>query len=323
MLDKNNTLEYNYKILTQEREKQKISLENASSQLTLSVDQIKSLENNLSTGFATPHFKSLALKRYAQFLGIDFYKIIPPSDRQQEIITDHEESGESVESVESGESVESVESVESIQNSSLFQPLKLKGKGKGKIIAIVMGLIVLVLGFLFAFAPNENIDEKAPSLEAITSDLNAPKEKYIDSSNVDLGPISEDFINKEKVATISKKDIQEIKNTPITLPIEFICSIESASMDKVWSRVNPEKPPNYFHIVSLKKQSVCFIDNQGVLKQYDLAEGGKITPRGEAPFKIQLNPSISELYFQGWKVYLEENDSFIQLNPVDMAIDLN
>ena len=94
-------------------------------------------------------------------------------------------------------------------------------------------------------------------------------------------------------------------------------------MDKVWSRVNPEKPPNYFHIVSLKKQSVCFIDNQGVLKQYDLAEGGKITPRGEAPFKIQLNPSISELYFQGWKVYLEENDSFIQLNPVDMAIDLN
>ena len=56
-------------------------------------------------------------------------------------------------------------------------------------------------------------------------------------------------------------------------------------MDKVWSRVNPEKPATYFHIVSLEKQSICTIDNRGVLKQYDLAEGGKLTHRGEAPFK--------------------------------------
>jgi hypothetical protein len=94
-------------------------------------------------------------------------------------------------------------------------------------------------------------------------------------------------------------------------------------MDKVWSRVNPEKPATYFHIVSRKKQTICTIDNQGVLKQYDLDEGAKITHRGEAPFKIQLDSSISELYFQGWKVYLKDNDNFIQLNPVDMATELN
>ena len=43
MLNKDDTLEYNYKILSQERKKQKISQENVSSQLTLSLGQIKSL----------------------------------------------------------------------------------------------------------------------------------------------------------------------------------------------------------------------------------------------------------------------------------------
>ena len=307
MLNKDDTLEYNYKILSQERKKQKISQENVSSQLTLSLGQIKSLENNLNTGFVTPHFKSLALKRYTKFLGIDFDKIITPPDLQQEVITNYVTKEEVLEVY--------------IKNSNILKTLKLKIKGNG--MATVIVLIVLALGLLFTFTRTDNFDENAPSLEITTPNLSISKEKNVDINVNDMGPLSANFIKNKKIKTTPKKDIQEIKNTPITLPIEFICSIESASMDKVWSRVNPEKPPNYFHIVSLKKQSVCFIDNQGVLKQYDLAEGGKITPRGEAPFKVQLNPSISELYFQGWKVYLEENDSFIQLNPVDMAIDLN
>jgi len=309
MLDKNNTLEYNYRILSQERKKQKISQENVSSHLTLSIGQIKSLENNFNIGFVTPHFKILALKRYAKFLGIDFYKIIVPSDHQKEVITDDVTKEYELEAYK--------------KNSNLFQSLKLKIEEKGKEISIVMGLIVLTLGFLFAFTLNDNLDSKTPGLEIITSDFNIPKGQNVDSSIEALGPISENFINNEKVVAISKKDIQEIKNTSDTLPIEFLCSIESASMDKIWSRVNPEKPPTYFHIVSLKKQSICTIDNRGILRKYNLSEGGKLTHRGEAPFKVQLNPSITELYFQGWKVYLEENDTFVQLNPVDMAIELN
>ena len=34
-----------------------------------------------------------------------------------------------------------------------------------------------------------------------------------------------------------------------------------------------------------------------------------------APFKIQLDPKRSELYFEGWKVQLQNNDFFIKLNP--------
>ena len=136
-------------------------------------------------------------------------------------------------------------------------------------------------------------------------------------------PISKNFLQNKNLSGVSKSDVQEINNTSDIVSLDFICSIESASMDKVWSRVNPEKPATYFHIVSLGEQSICTIDNRGVLKQYNLAKGGKLTHRGEAPFKVQLNSSISELYFQGWKVYLEDNDNFIQLNPVDMPTELN
>ena len=92
-------------------------------------------------------------------------------------------------------------------------------------------------------------------------------------------------------------------------------------MDKIWSRAKPEKPATYFHIISLEKQSICTIDNRGIIRKYDLGEGGKLTHRGEAPFKVQLNPSISELYFQGWKVILGETDTFVQLNPVKLTLE--
>ena len=137
-----------------------------------------------------------------------------------------------------------------------------------------------------------------------------------------LSLVFKSFENKN-LNGASKSDVQEINNTSDIVSLDFICSIESASIDKVWSRINPEKPATYFHIVSLGKQSICTIDNRGVLKQYDLAEGEKLTHRGEAPFKVQLNSSISELYFQGWKVYLKDNDNFIQLNPVAMTTELN
>ena len=195
MIDKNNALEYNYKILAQERKKRKISQDQAAVKLTLSVGQIKSLENNLDNGFVTPHFKNLALKRYAKFLGIDFYKIILPPSSQQEITVDPI-------------AEEELPQVD-INNSNLLQPLKLIIKRKE--IAIIIGLILLFLGLLFAFTGTDNFDEKASSLKIITPDLNIPKEKNVGINVKGIGPISENFIKNTKIIAASKKNIQEIK----------------------------------------------------------------------------------------------------------------
>ena len=299
MVDENNNMEYDFKTLSQERKKQKISQENAAIQLTLSVSQIKSLENNLSSGFITPHFKSLALKRYAKFLGIDFDKIIYPTTTldhipKEEIIDDE---------------------IKEDLPPNTIDKLNLK---ISKSYAFV-GLIILgaVLAIYFT-QPNK---DKAPIPEIAITDVSIPEIAPVNHHT--STPISKNFLHNKNLTGVSKKDVQEIENTSDIVSPDFICSINSTSMNKVWSHVNPEKPATYFHIVSLKKQSICTIDNRGILKQYNLAEGEKLTHRGEAPFKVQLDSSISELYFQGWKVLLNDNDNFIQLNPVDMPTELN
>ena len=297
-------MEYNYKILSQERKKKKISQENASIQITLSVSQIKSLENNLDSGFINDHFKILSLKRYAKFLEIDFNKIIPPKDTHLDKYIAEEQIVGEVE-------------VEDEDDFTLDTPPKRNLK-ISKISALI-GLIILGLVLTIFFTQSNK--DKTPDPEIVIGDVSIAKEALMD--NDASAPVNKDFIQNEKVDTVSKENAQEIENKSNIIPIEFLCSIKSAPMDKIWSRANPERPATYFHIISQEKQSICTIDNRGIFKQYDLGEGGKITHRGEAPFKIQLNPSISELYFQGWKVILNENENFIQLNPVEMAIEIN
>jgi cytoskeletal protein RodZ len=300
MLDKDNTLEYNYKILSQERKKKKISQENASIQITLSVSQIKSLENNLDSGFINDHFKILSLKRYAKFLEIDFNKIIPPKDTHlDKYIAEEQIVGEVEDDL----------------------PLDTPPKRNLKISKIGTLIGLTILGLILTIFFTQSNKDKTPDPEIVIGDINIAKEALMD--NDVSAPVNKDFIQNEEVATVSKENAQEIENKSNIIPIEFLCSIKSASMDKIWSRANPEKPATYFHIISQEKQSICTIDNRGIFKQYDLGEGGKITHRGEAPFKIQLNPSISELYFQGWKVILNENENFIQLNPVKINTEIN
>jgi len=310
-MNKKNILEYNHKILSEERKKQKKSLENISNQLTLSVDQIKSLENNLMHGFITPHFKNIALKRYINLLGIDFNKII-------------------LADIEVKKELEEVEEVEKVDIDKIEPPFlsKLNFLSKLKIKKIPNHLILIIfcLIIILIIIQNSNFDQKNSNLKTIAPKINNTKEKIITDGTE--SPINKKFLGNKK--TISKENIQKIKNVsdtpsienePSTTSIEFLCSIKSAPMNKIWSRQNPDKPADYFHIISLEKQSICTIDNQGRFKQYDLNKGTKLTHRGEAPFKIQLNPSVSELYFQGWKVLLKENDIFIQLNPVEMNVD--
>jgi len=305
MVDENNILEYNFKILSQERKKQKISQENAATQLTLSVSQIKSLENNLKSGFITPHFKKIALKNYAKFLGIDFDKIILPVTTLEYIANEEIIDDEIKENL----------ALKTTDKRNLKIP-------KGYALVGLVGLVIIGLVLAIYYFTQLNKD-KALIPEIAITDVSIPEIAITDVSIPEIAPINKKFLQNEDLSTAPKKDVQEIGDQPAIVSTEFLCSVESASIDKVWSRVNPERPPTYFHIVSLKKQSICTIDNRGIIRKYDLGEGGKLTHRGEAPFKVQLNPSISELYFQGWKVYLEENDTFIQLNPVDFSIELN
>ena len=97
--------------------------------------------------------------------------------------------------------------------------------------------------------------------------------------------------------------------------LDFICTIDTAADLTNFSTKNPEKPATYFFIISYEAQTFCTIDSNNILKAYNLAKGERMTHKGAAPFKIQLNPAISEIYFEGWKVQLQNDDFFIKLHP--------
>jgi hypothetical protein len=104
-------------------------------------------------------------------------------------------------------------------------------------------------------------------------------------------------------------------SAPDSATLDFICTIDAAADLTNFSTKSPEKPATYFFIISYEAQTFCAIDSNNILKTYNLAKGERITHKGTAPFKIQLNPTISELYFEGWKVQLQNDDFFIKLHP--------
>ena len=95
---------------------------------------------------------------------------------------------------------------------------------------------------------------------------------------------------------------------------DFVCKVGTTQL-KSFSTQNPEKSSYYFYIISHDSQKICVVDSLGALKEYDFKKGSKLSHHGSPPFKIQLNPNVSEVYFEGWKVNLQDNDYFIQLNP--------
>src|SRR6056300_439184 len=75
------TYTYHNKKLINKRKKWRLSIGDAAQALTLSTTQIKSLENNLDIGFASPKYKLILLKRYAKFLDIKLDLLIEEKDK--------------------------------------------------------------------------------------------------------------------------------------------------------------------------------------------------------------------------------------------------
>ena len=70
---------YNKKLINK-RKKLRLTISDAAKTLTLSTTQIKSLENNLDIGFASPKYKLILLKRYAKLLDIELEDLIENKD---------------------------------------------------------------------------------------------------------------------------------------------------------------------------------------------------------------------------------------------------
>ena len=300
---------YHNKKLINKRKKWRLSIGDAAKALTLSTTQIKSLENNLDIGFASPKYKLILLKRYAKFLDIKLDLLIEEKDK---LISEKE-------------------------NKHTTQKTKsaLHNKVNYSILAIV------IFGFIFylfyADLPKSNnqisdLNEVTPEPE--TASIETPKVEQVEvidnlpksldgsekvSANNDGYNESDSQLNIESFViaddAVAPTELDSSSEVVALNSVEdFVCEVGTTPL-KSFSTRNPEKSSYYFYIMSHDSQKICVIDSLGALKEYDFKKGSKLSHHGVPPFKIQLNPKVSEIYFEGWKVPLLEKDYFIQLNP--------
>jgi len=269
------SLQYNGKVLLQERKKQKISRIDIALKLTLNELQIKSIEENLATGFANNHFKELSIKRYANLLVVPIEKVIHVSNNSDSETT----------------ILDDVTNVD-LKKYSFILPL-----------ALVLFLIVNIFVFNLPeeevdyLTSNDSIDNISVPMTIEANENELPIEINENDTPPELAQINYDSFS------------------PDNGTLDFICTIDTVADLTNFSTKNPEKPATYFFIISNEAQTFCTIDSNNILKTYNLAKGERMTHKGTAPFKIQLNPTFSELYFEGWKVQLQNDDFFIKLHP--------
>ena len=300
---------YHNKKLINKRKKLRLTISDAAKTLTLSTTQIKSLENNLDIGFASPKYKLILLKRYAKLLDIELEDLIENEDRSN---------------LEKENKPPAQKTNSALHNKVNYSVLAI----------ILFGLIIYFFNTDLSKSKNKILDLNEVTPEPDTLSIEIHEEEHIeitDNLSKNLGSSEQISDNDDEYDQL---DLQ-FNEEPITIADDlfasteldstseiiafnsdedFVCKVGTTQL-KSFSTQNPEKSSYYFYIISHDSQKICVVDSLGALKEYDFNKGSKLSHHGSPPFKIQLNPNVSEVYFEGWKVNLQDNDYFIQLNP--------
>ena len=300
---------YHNKKLINKRKKLRLTISDAAKTLTLSTTQIKSLENNLDIGFASPKYKLILLKRYAKLLDIELEDLIENEDRSN---------------LEKENKLPAQKTNSALHNKVNYSVLAI----------ILFGLIIYLFNTDLSKSKNQILDLNEVTPEPDTLSIEIHEEEHIeitDNLSKNLGSSEQISDNDDEYDQL---DLQ-FNEEPITIADDlfasteldstseiiafnsdedFVCKVGTTQL-KSFSTQNPEKSSYYFYIISHESQKICVVDSLGALKEYDFNKGSKLSHHGSPPFKIQLNPNVSEVYFEGWKVNLQDNDYFIQLNP--------
>ena len=300
---------YFNKKLINKRKKLRLTISDAAKTLTLSTTQIKSLENNLDIGFASPKYKLILLKRYAKLLDIELEDLIENEDRSN---------------LEKENKPPAQKTNSALHNKVNYSVLAI----------ILFGLVIYFFNTDLSKSTNKILDLNEVTPEPDTLSIEIHEEEHIeitDNLSKNLGSSEQISDNDDEYDQL---DLQ-FNEEPITIADDlfasteldstseiiafnsdedFVCKVGTTQL-KSFSTQNPEKSSYYFYIISHESQKICVVDSLGALKEYDFNKGSKLSHHGSPPFKIQLNPNVSEVYFEGWKVNLQDNDYFIQLNP--------
>jgi cytoskeletal protein RodZ len=295
-------------LLKEAREDLNLSIEDIARRLTLSDKHIVSMEEGKKDGFVSFQIKLISIRKYAAFLELDIDTIIEDTKNRTKSLN-----------LPDPELEKNLSDQDNSSNKKILLLLKIKSffvwvKARIKIPYIFYFIIFLfVSNFLIGVYQKYAIAHKnfegqevdLPNIDSLPNDIAAYEIKPIEekAESRDVPPVT---IKKEEE---NKKDNKD--------PVIKMCDQAiSKPITQISSPTDPLKPGDYFHIISKGQQTICISDSKGIENKYTLTEGQKLTYRnGKAPFKLLIDPTMSEIFYEGWLIKLKPEQSYIQLNP--------
>lgn len=292
-------------LLKEAREDLNLSIDDVAHRLTLSNKHIISMEENKKDGFVSFQIKLISIRKYAAFLELDIDTIIENTKNKTKSLNLPEPELEN-----------RINKTDELPKKKILFLIKIKSffvwaKTYIKVPHIFYFIIFLfvsnfVIGVYQKYAvAHKNFEGKEVELLNFDSLPN-------DIATYEIKPLEENQQSR-KAVPIEVKNLEENNKD---LAIKMCGQAISKPITQVSSPTDPLKPSDYFHIISKGQQTICILDAEGTENKYSLTEGQKLTYRGgKAPFKLLIDPAMSEIFYEGWLVKLKAEQSFIQLNP--------
>ena len=291
-------------LLKEAREDLNLSIEEVARHLTLSDRHIISMEENKKVGFVSTQLKLISVRKYANFLELDIDSVIENAKNKTKSLSLPEPNIEETK-------------VSFIQKNLFVAKIKvflLWAKIHIRIPHIFYFIIFLfVSNFLIGVyqkyaVASKNFEGKEvdlPNLDQLPNDIAA----------YEINPAAEK-VEKHEVLPVEIKKVEENKKDNKGLVTNMCGQVISKPITQISSSIDPLKPSDYFHIISRGQQTICILDSKGKEDKYPLTEGQKLTYRGgQPPFKLVIDPALTDIFYEGWLVKLKPEQNYIQLNP--------
>jgi cytoskeletal protein RodZ len=296
-------------ILKEAREDLNLSIEEVARHLTLNDRHIISMEENKKVGFLSTQLKLISVRKYATFLELDIDSVIENTKNKTKSLNLSEPNIEEDKS----------EAIKLLTQKKLFvsrfKLFFLWAKTHIRISHIFYIIIFLfVSNFLVGIyqkyaVAHKNFEGKAvdlPNLDQLPNDI----------ATYEINPAKEKKLEQYEALPIAIKKEEENKKDNKDVAIKICGQVISKPITQISSSIDPLKPSDYFHVISRGQQTICILDNKGKEDKYSLTEGQKLTYRGgQAPFKLLIDPVLTDIFYEGWLVKLKPEQNYIQLNP--------
>jgi len=295
-------------LLKEAREDLNLSIDDVARRLTLSNKHIISMEENKKDGFVSFQIKLISIRKYVAFLELDIDAVIEHTKNKTKSLNLPEPELETDKEIGDNLHQKKILLLTKIQSFFMWAKAHIKVAHIFYFITFLFisnFLIGVYQKYAVAHKNYEGQEVDLPNIDNLPNDI----------ATYEIKP-KDEKVEAEAALPIPIKKLEENKIDNKDPVIKMCGQTISKPITQISSTADPLKPGDYFHIISRGQQTICILDSKSTENKYTLTEGQKLTYRGgKPPFKLVIDPAMSEIFYEGWLVKLKPEQSYIQLNP--------